>query len=135
MRLRPLQKTKKQDQTLTTSDFNNHKTDVEKPGLTGQKNVIDNNHNYFYEYRLGSLSSEAKDNQRKSMSIAKNKEILDSLYNPLKNVSAKNAEQVRNFEIQQKTFRVPKVSTTLFILYRLMIHQKVVYSTHLSSKR
>lgn len=107
VRLKPLQHSKDRSKDNQDSLTDLQKFEHEKKStLIGFKNVLNDEKNYFYEFQLGSKQNEKADNTRQSLALAKNKEILEGLYQPLKNMSTKNNDQTRNNGINQTTFRV-----------------------------
>ena len=73
--------------------------------------MLNNSKNHFYEFQLGKQSHVDKsDPQRKSLTLTKNKGILENLnQQPFKNISVKNADQTRNVGMNKHTFRLPHV--------------------------
>lgn len=94
VKLKPLQQNKERLKSDSKSNLN-YKSDNEKSAFVSKKNALEGSPEYFYEFQLSLPKNEYSSEQRKSLSLMKNKDIFDSITHA-KQSTAKNADNTRN---------------------------------------
>jgi hypothetical protein len=79
VKLKPLQNNKEKLKREQGKDIPGGKSEDKKMPYVSRKNIPDKGHEYFYEYQFSMPEADAKDPLRKSLNVAKNREIFDSL--------------------------------------------------------
>ena len=94
VKLKPLQQSKEKSK----NDPKNHlniKSDYEKAAFIGKKNILEGSPEYFYEFQLGLPKNQYSNDQRKSLSFIKNKDMFDNIVQQ-KQSTSKNVDNTRN---------------------------------------
>jgi len=95
VKLKPLQQNRETQKRKIIKELNNSKPEDATEPLIGKKSIPQKGPEYFYEYQLSLPSVDLKDQQRRSLTTVKNKEIFENVRNPLKN-NLKHTDGSRN---------------------------------------